>query len=132
MDWKEELAGMFSFRKNDIVSISSYQQMLKEVILPTFKEIKDTLHEYSIDVTIDNSKNELKVVACGFVMKTEKDLENIKITFKYLNPIELEEMPPYRTGSEKIISIHELTSDLLGKLFVDAFEPIKVFYVHSK
>jgi hypothetical protein len=127
MKWKEELVDMFKDRKSEH-TFDNYQKAKKEVILPTFIEIEDLLREYSIRASFDKSSEELTVTDCGFIMKTEFDVHNVRFTFKYLNPIEPDKMPPLRQSSEKFIPIKNLTSDIIGELFIEAFEPMKKFY----
>ena len=130
MNWQEELVEMFQDRKTDH-RIENYLKAKNEVILPTFKLIKDLLHDSFIDVLIDNSKDELKVVAYGFVVKTENIVDNIKISFNYLDPNEPNEMPPIKENREIVIAINELSSDLIGQLFVKELKSLKDSYKSS-
>lgn len=131
MNWKEELEDMFQNRKREH-TVENYWKARNEVILPAFKEIKDLLKEYEIQASIDNSNVEFKVDGCGFIMKAEMDVDNIKFTFKYLSPIAPDEMPPLKPSIEKYTSIQNLTIDDIGTLFMEAFRSMKKFYTLTK
>ena len=127
MNWKEELAEMFKERKRDY-TIENYQKAKNEIILPTFKEIEDLLREYDIHASVDKSSEELTVDAWGLVMKTEFNVENVKFTFKFYSTLKEDVTPPLLQSSEKLISIEELTAEIIGELFVEALKPMKIFY----
>jgi hypothetical protein len=126
MNWKTELEKLLTHRKRNN-NVESYLTSLTEVILPTFKEIEKVLSEHHINSSICNN-DELRVDNCGFIMMVELVEDKVKITFRYLDHIEPIDMPPLNDSVEKFVAIGEVTKDLIGDEFLEAFKPMIKYF----
>ena len=127
MNWKTELEEKLAYRKRKN-NADNYFKALSEFISPTFKEIEQILHEHHINSSLNSNKDELKVDGCGFSMKVELVDDKVRITFHYLNPHEPIDMPPLIDSVEKYVSIREITKDMIGEEFVEAFKPMIKYF----
>lgn len=126
MNWKTELEKMLAHRKRKN-NVENYLRALNELILPTFKEIVKVLYEHNVNSSISNN-NEFTVDNCGFIMKVEMAEDKVKITFRYLNPIEPIDMPPLKDSVEKYVAIEEITKNMIGEEFLEAFKPMIKYF----
>jgi Ni,Fe-hydrogenase III component G len=130
MNWKNKLENLLAHRKRKD-NIKNYLNAMKENVLPTFHEIAKILYEHHVNSSISNN-DELKVNDCGFVMSVELNESKVKITFRYLNPIETEDLPPLKDSVEKYFEIEEITKDLVGEEFAEAFQlVVPMFFSRS-
>lgn len=135
MNWKTKLAEQLSHRKKEN-NAEGYLQLLKDVILPTFKEIEAILCDHHIDANISNSNNELIVkfgVTDWFSMKMMMDDGKMKIEFSYADTSVLSDVPELNLRNTKILAFEDITEEKIGDQFVEAFEPlIKLYWAEIK
>lgn len=131
MDWKAELSKALAHRK--IINYSElYFQKTNEVIIPTLKDILEFLRDFNISSSI-KGKSELQVDSCGFSMQIELNYDKVKMTYSYLDPLEPIKLPPYQESLTKEFALNEITCELVGNEFSEAFKPcLKMFYSGSQ
>jgi len=133
MNWKIELANELAHRinGNDDNIVGSYLRIMKEVILPVFKDIKQLLHVHQIEAKICNNNNEL-VVEYGslqwFKMKTDLHAGKLRIEYFYAETSENIFEPDLKLGNTKDIDLGNVTQEKIGLEFLEAFKPLLKFY----
>jgi len=134
MNWKTKLAEQLSHRKKEN-NAEGYIQLLKEVILPTFKEIEAILCNHHIDANISNSNNEL-IVKLGnidwFSMKMMLDYDKMKIEFSIADTSEPTLEPKLKLENSKTLAFEDVTEEKIGKEFYKAFKPLFKLYNSGK
>lgn len=134
MNWKTKLSEQLSARKKEN-NAEGYIQLLKDVILPTFKEIETILHNHQIDADISNSNNELIVKFGGinrFSMKMTLYDGKIKIDFNYADTSGLTDEPELKLQNTKIFAFEGISEERIGDEFYEAFLPLLKLYSSGK
>jgi hypothetical protein len=133
MNWKIELAKELAHRikVSDENVVGNYLRIMKEVILPVFKDIKQILHDHRIEAKINNNNDELVVEYRSlhyFKMKIDLHEGKLRIEYFYAETSEDVFEPDLKLLNTKDIDLENVTQEFFGLEFLEAFRPLLKLY----
>jgi len=133
MNWEIELAKELAHRikVSDENVVGNYLRIMKEVILPVFKDIKQILHDHRIEAKINNNNDELVVdYRCLHYFKMKIDLHEEKLRIEYFYAETSEDVfePDLKLLNTKDIDLENVTQEFFGLEFLEAFRPLLKLY----
>ena len=133
MKWKIELAKELAHRikVSDEYIAGNYLRIMKEVILPVFKDIKQILHDHRIEAKINNNNDELVVEFLSlqwFKMRIDLYEDKMRIEYFYAKTSENAFEPDLILGNTMDIDLGNVTQEKIGLEFLEAFRPLLKLY----
>jgi hypothetical protein len=111
--------------------VGNYLRIMKEVILPVFKDIKQILHDHRIEAKINNNNDELVVEYRSlhyFKMKIDLHEGKLRIEYFYAETSEDVFEPDLKLLNTKDIDLENVTQEFFGLEFLEAFRPLLKLY----
>lgn len=136
MEWKNNLHEALKHRldPNDL-SKDEYNKLIKEVVKPSLREIRNFLYKYRVDVIIDQNESKFyvplyasktKLFGMDFIQEGDKVIIEIS-HYSYVSL--MEELQTVNRVDKEIIAINEFTGDTVGELFIKHFQGYLKYFI---